>query len=344
MHGTMVEQGRSLRSVKETEQAIKLVKDFFEEQLAGELRLSRVTAPLFLPAGTGLNDDLNGVEKPAAFDAPALGGTRVEIVQSLAKWKRHALGQYGFTPGFGLYTDMNAIRPDETLDATHSLYVDQWDWEKVIHPEDRNLKTLRDTVSRIYAAMKRLEFFLHERYPELPMALPEEIRFVYSQVALDRYPSLSPREREDALAKEYGAVFIIGIGAELSDGRVHDGRAPDYDDWSSPNEDGFLGLNGDIIVWNERLGRALELSSMGIRVDAAALKRQLAVRGAEGRAALDFHSRLLAGKLPQTMGGGIGQSRICMHFLGKRHVGEVQAGLWPEAMRADCAARGIELL
>ncbi|TFG81456.1 MAG: aspartate--ammonia ligase [Spirochaetales bacterium] len=335
---------RSLQSIKETERAIKDIKDFFQVSLASELRLTRVTAPLFLPAGTGYNDNLNGVERPVRFPVPALGGAEVEVVQSLAKWKRAALADYGFSPGYGLYTDMNAIRADEALDAIHSLYVDQWDWEKVIAPSDRNLAVLKSTVRGIYSALKRLEFHLHDRYPELPIDLPEDIAFVHAQEALDRYPSLSPREREDALASEYGAVFLIGIGAALSDGKPHDGRAPDYDDWSTMNKDGFPGLNGDILVWNSPLGRALELSSMGIRVDPQALERQLGLSGQEDRRELAFHKRLLAGELPPSIGGGIGQSRVCMHFLRKAHIGEIQVGVWPDSMRRDCASRGIALL
>ncbi|MBP7263607.1 MAG: aspartate--ammonia ligase [Spirochaetia bacterium] len=340
----MVERRGALESIKETERAIKTIKDFFQDQLASELRLSRVTAPLFLPAGTGLNDDLNGVERPVSFAVPALGGAQIEVVQSLAKWKRHALAMYGFEPGYGLYTDMNAIRPDETLDEVHSLYVDQWDWEKVILPEQRTLAYLKTTVRGIYGSFRRLEFHLHERYPDLPLELPDDIRFVHAEEARALYPALSPKQREDELAREHGAVFVIGIGGELSDGVPHDGRAPDYDDWSTPNEDGYSGLNGDILVWNSTLGRALELSSMGIRVDPAALERQLDLRGAGDRRNLDFHRRLLAGQLPLTMGGGIGQSRLCLHFLRKSHIGEIQVGQWPEGMRKSCMERGIRLL
>lgn len=344
MEGTSRDHSHTLRSIKETERAIKTIKDFFQEQLANELRLSRVTAPLFLPAGTGLNDDLNGIEKPVSFAVQALGGQTVEVVQSLAKWKRHALGLYGFEPGFGLYTDMNAIRPDEVLDEIHSLYVDQWDWEKVILPAQRTVAYLKQTVRGIYGALKRLEFFLHERYPELPIELPADITFVHSEEARRRYPAMSPKERENELTKEFGAVFLIGIGGQMADGQIHDGRAPDYDDWSTPNEEGYAGLNGDILVWNSVLGKALELSSMGIRVDPAALDRQLRLRGADQRRTLDFHARLLAGQLPLTMGGGIGQSRLCLHFLRKAHIGEIQVGQWPQDMRRSCAERGIQLL
>lgn len=333
-----------MRSVLETERAIQEIKDFFQLNLATELKLSRVTAPLFVLSGTGLNDDLSGVERPVSFPVNAMGGSRAEVVQSLAKWKRVALAEYGFAPGFGLYADMNAIRPDESLDETHSLYVDQWDWERVMDASERTLAYLKSVVRGIFASMKRLEFFLHDRYPELRPSLPEEITFIHAEQARSMYPALSPRGREDALARKHGAIFLMGIGAPLSDGRPHDGRAPDYDDWISPNEDGYLGLNGDIIVWNEALGRGLELSSMGIRVSPESLARQLAASGQEGRAGLAYHSRLLAGGLPPSIGGGIGQSRLCMHFLRKAHIGEIQVGLWPEDMRRDCARRGIELL
>jgi aspartate--ammonia ligase len=267
---------RAIHSVRETEQAIKEIKDFFQLNLATELNLTRVTAPLFVLTGTGLNDDLNGVERAVRFPVKDLGDAKAEVVHSLAKWKRMALAEYGFSKGFGLYTDMNAIRADETLDDTHSLYVDQWDWERVIDDADRIPGLPEKNSTRIYSAMKRLEFHLHDRYPALPLELPEDITFIHTEEALKRYPALSPREREDALAREYGAIFLIGIGGKLSDGTIHDGRAPDYDDWSSPNEEGYKGLNGDIILWNSVLGRSLELSSMGIRVSPEALARQLA--------------------------------------------------------------------
>ncbi len=331
-------------SVKETEHAIRTIKEFFQINLASELNLSRVTAPLFVLAGTGLNDDLNGTERPVSFPVKALEDAKAEVVHSLAKWKRLALSQYGFKPGFGLYTDMNAIRADETLDELHSLYVDQWDWERVIQSSDRNLDFLKNTVERIFSALKRLEFHLHDRYPDLPVSLPHSITFIHAQDALDRYPSRTSKEREDLLAEEYGAVFLIGIGAKLSDGAAHDGRAPDYDDWSTQTSPGYRGLNGDILLWNETLGRSLELSSMGIRVDPEALRAQLALSGQEGRKNLYFHRQLLEGKLPLCIGGGIGQSRLCMHFLRKAHIGEIQVGLWPKSMREDCERRGIPLL
>jgi len=313
--------------LRQTERAIRVIKEFFQTHLAEALNLLRVSAPLFVPADTGLNDNLNGVELPVSFAIKGLGGMRAEIVQSLAKWKRMALADYGFAPGEGLYTDMNAIRPDEVLDAIHSIYVDQWDWERVMAPDERNLDFLCDIV---------------ERYGFDPI-LPEAIQFVHTVELAERYPDLSPREREDAIARECGAVFIIGIGADLPDGKPHDGRAPDYDDWTTPTPRG-PGLNGDIFVWNPVLGRSFELSSMGIRVNAESLKRQLAIRAAENRLELPFHRRLLAGELPQTIGGGLGQSRLCMFFLRKRHIGEVQCSIWPEEMKAQLSREGICLL
>jgi aspartate--ammonia ligase len=330
--------------LKQTEKAIKLLKDFFESNLSAELRLSRVTAPLFVKRGTGINDDLNGVEKAVSFNVPDLGGAEVEIVHSLAKWKRMALADYGFKPGYGIYTDMNAVRACEDLDNLHSIYVDQWDWERVITESERNLDFLKSVVRRIYAAMKSTEFLIWDHYPAIVPVLPEEITFIHSEDLLARYPKLSPREREDAAAKEYGAVFLIGIGGPLADGKIHDGRAPDYDDWSSPSVEGKKGLNGDIILWNEVLGRSFEVSSMGIRVDREALLRQLAIRGLEERKGLYWHKRLIGGELPLSIGGGIGQSRLCMFFLRKAHIGEIQASLWPDDQVAACKQAGITLL
>ncbi len=335
---------RPILDLRETEKAIKLIKDFFEANLSAELRLSRVTAPLFVLKGTGVNDDLNGIEKPVGFPVPALGGDDVEVVQSLAKWKRMALADYGFKPGYGLYTDMNAIRPSEDLDNLHSLYVDQWDWELVIGEGQRAASFLRQIVARIYAAMKRTEFLVYDHYPEIKPVLPESIAFLHSADLQARWPGMTPREREDAAAKEHGAIFVQGIGGVLPDGKIHDGRAPDYDDWSTKDEDGKIGLNGDIVVWNETLGRSFELSSMGIRVDPAALERQLAIRGMEARAGLYWHKRLLAGEFPQTIGGGIGQSRLCMFMLRKAHIGEIQASLWPADQAEACRKAGIALL
>lgn len=335
---------KPLLGVRETERAIKEIKDFFQLSLATELNLTRVTAPLFVLSGLGINDDLNGTERPVAFPVKSLGDARAEIVHSLAKWKRLALAEYGFEKGFGLYTDMNAIRADEDLDPIHSLYVDQWDWERVMDTSERTLEFLKAVVRKIHSAIKRLEFRMHDLYDVLPLELPEEITFVHAEDAQARYPGLSPREREDALAREYGAVFLIGIGGVLADGRPHDGRAPDYDDWSTPTGGGRKGLNGDIIIWNAVLVRAFEISSMGIRVDPAGLERQLLISGKEARKELYFHRRLLEGGLPQSIGGGIGQSRLCMYILRKAHIGEIQVGIWPEDMRAECRAAGIPLL
>ncbi len=335
---------RPLLGVKETERAIKGLKDFFELNLATELNLSRVTAPLFVQGGTGINDDLNGIELPVAFPVKGIPGVRAEIVQSLAKWKRLQLEELGFPPGFGLYTDMNAIRPDETLDNTHSLYVDQWDWERVITPAERNVDFLKKIVRKIYSIFKRAEHFISEQHPAIRPELPEEITFVHSEELLVKYPKLSPKQRETELLRECGAAFIIGIGGRLSDGSIHDGRAPDYDDWSTPSANSHVGLNGDIFIWNPVLEMAFELSSMGIRVDKEALLRQLEIRGCLARRELYWHRRLLQNQMPLSIGGGIGQSRLCMYFLRKAHVGEIQASLWPEEMLARCRQHNIPLL
>ena len=335
---------RPLLGVTETERAIKLLKDFFELNLATELNLSRVTAPLFVQGGTGINDDLNGIERPVAFPVKDLPGVRAEIVQSLAKWKRLQLAELNFAPGYGLYTDMNALRPDETLDNTHSIYVDQWDWERVIGSAQRNVEFLRRIVGKIYACLKRTEHFVFERYPAIRPELPEEITFIHAEDLRARYPRLPPRQREQRFLRECGAAFITGIGGELSDGTIHDGRAPDYDDWSTPTPDGRCGLNGDIFVWNPVLRMAFELSSMGIRVDRRALRRQLRIRGCEERRKLFWHQKLLRNEMPLSVGGGIGQSRLCMFFLRKAHVGEIQASLWPDPMIAVCRQHNIPLL
>lgn len=327
-----------------TEVAIKLVKDNFQQLLAKALGLRRVTAPLFVLSGTGLNDDLNGYERAVKFPIAALGDARAEVVHSLAKWKRVKLEAYDIAPGYGLYTDMNAIRADEELDNLHSIYVDQWDWEQTIADTDRNLDYLKATVEKIYDAIRRTEQIVYEHFPHITPRLPDEITFIHSEELLQRYPDLSPKERENAATRECGAVFLIGIGAPLSNGEPHDGRAPDYDDWSSLNSDGFRGLNGDILVWDNILGRAVELSSMGIRVSPESLDRQLAATGCSDRAELLFHSRLLCGELPPSIGGGIGQSRLCMFLLQKAHVGEVQASIWPEEQRRQCEEAGIMLL
>lgn len=335
---------KTLLDLKETEKAIRLIKEFFQVNLALELNLTRVTAPLFVSAGTGINDDLNGIERPVSFPAKSLEGARVEIVQSLAKWKRLMLADYGFQPGEGLYTDMNAIRPDEILDNLHSLYVDQWDWECVITAADRHLDFLRATVRGIYAAIRRTERFIGQQYPAIRPILPESIVFFHTEELEARYPELPPLEREALVCREHGAVFVIGIGGALHDGRPHDGRAPDYDDWSTPTGAGRQGLNGDILVWYPPLERAFELSSMGIRVDAAAMERQLDLTGNGARRALLFHRRLLGGELPLSIGGGIGQSRLCMFYLRKAHIGEIQVGLWPAAMVRECRENNIMLL
>lgn len=327
-------KGASVRNnIIETEILIKFIKDVFERELAQNLNLTRVSAPLFVFPESGLNDNLNGVERPVCFDIADIG-RNVEVVHSLAKWKRMALARYGFSEGEGLYTDMNAIRRDESLDALHSVYVDQWDWEKIISPEERTAETLKSAVLSIYSALLSTEKALCERFGTVPV-LPKEIGFMTTTELEDEFPELSPREREDAAAKRFGAVFLMQIGAPLKNGKPHDGRAPDYDDWS---------LNGDILLWDEVLSRAFEISSMGIRVDAESLRRQLSAAGCEERAALPFHKALLSGKLPQTMGGGIGQSRICMFLLGKRHIGEVQASVWSDSTLEECEKEGIHLL
>lgn len=330
--------------VWQTEQAIKFIKDTFQLALAAELKLRRITAPIAVPSGKGLNDNLSGTEMPVSFEARVLGGRKAEIVQSLAKWKRYALWRHHIRPGMGIYTDMNALRPDESIDNIHSVYVDQWDWEKVITPGERTPERLRLCVERIYAALKRTEFLLSEQFPVLQPFLPEHIHFIHAEELRSRYPQLSPKERETEIAREYGAVFIRGIGGTLDDGSIHDDRSPDYDDWSTIAEDGKTGLNGDIIVWNPVLQSAFEISSMGIRVDREALLRQLKIRKAEDRGKLYFHSLLLNGQLPQTMGGGIGQSRLCMLLLQKCHIGEVQAGIWPDEIIRECDEAGVFLM
>jgi aspartate--ammonia ligase len=335
---------RSVVGVRETERAIKTLKDFFELNLATELNLTRVTAPLFVKGGTGINDDLNGIEKPVSFAVPDLAGARVEIVQSLAKWKRMMLGELGFGTGFGLYTDMNALRPGERLDNTHSIYVDQWDWERVITRPDRNVDFLKKIVRKLFSILKRTEQFIHERYPHIKPLLPEEITFVHSEELLQRYPKLTPRQRETALVKERGAIFVIGIGGQMPDGTIHDGRAPDYDDWTTPCGNGNIGLNGDIILWNPVLETAFEVSSMGIRVDKETLLQQLKVRGCEERRKLLWHRRLLQDEMPLSVGGGLGQSRLCMYYLRKAHIGEIQASQWPDAMIRTCRKHNIHLL
>ena len=335
---------KPILDLKQTELAIKQIKEFFQQNLSTELRLRRVTAPLFVLQGLGINDDLNGVERAVTFPIKDLGDARAEVVHSLAKWKRLTLAEYNIPKGYGIYTDMNAIRADEELGNLHSLYVDQWDWERVIGEENRNVEFLKKIVERIYAAMLRTEYMVYEMYPELKPSLAEEIHFIHAEELMQMYPDLSPKDREHAIAKKYGAVFIIGIGGKLTSGEPHDNRAPDYDDWSTPNSDGYNGLNGDIIVWNELLGRSFELSSMGIRVSKEVMKQQLQLTGKEDREKLYFHQRILNDSLPLCIGGGIGQSRLCMLFLKKAHIGEIQSSIWPEEMRTECREANIPLI
>ncbi len=335
---------KALLDLSQTEQAIKKIKDFFLCSLSTELRLSRVTAPLFVLRGLGINDDLNGVERPVSFPIKDMDDAVAEVVHSLAKWKRLTLAEYKTKPGFGIVTDMNAIRADEELDNIHSLYVDQWDWERVLLPEHRNEAYLRRIVQKIYSAILRTEFYICETYSQLRPYLPEDIHFIHSEELLQMFPDKTAKEREHLICQKYGAVFIMGIGGKLSNGEVHDNRAPDYDDWSTPNESGFMGLNGDLLVWYPMLGRSIELSSMGIRVDKEALLRQLALQGKEEREQLYFHQRLLSDTLPLTIGGGIGQSRLCMVLLHKAHIGETQASIWPDSMRQECREAGMQLI
>lgn len=332
---TIIPEGyHSLLNTRQTQIAIKKVKDFFERDLAIQLDLTRVSAPLFVRCNSGLNDTLNGVERPVKFDIRGIDGDN-EIVHSLAKWKRMALRDYGFEAGEGLYTDMNAIRRDEDTDNIHSVFVDQWDWERIIKREERNIDTLKDTVKKIYAALRHTEKHIADDYAFASRLLPEKITFITTQQLEDEYPDLTPKQREYEAVKKYGAIFLMQIGGELKSGKPHDGRAPDYDDWT---------LNGDIIVYYKVLDMALELSSMGIRVDEDALLRQLKIKGCEERASLPFHRALLDGKLPYTIGGGIGQSRMCMFFLHKAHIGEVQASVWDDDTRKICEDAGVPLL
>lgn len=326
---------KPLLNLKETQIAIKQVKDFFQRELAAELNLKRVSAPLFVSPESGLNDNLNGVERPVSFGVKEQDDKPFEIVHSLAKWKRLALKRYNFNVGEGLYTDMNAIRRDEDTDNIHSIFVDQWDWEKIIPEDERNEQTLRDTVKAVYEALRVTEKYVANKYDYVECFLPEEITFITTQELVDLYPGMSAKEREYEIVKKYGAVFLMQIGDILSNGEKHDGRAPDYDDWS---------MNGDLLFWHEPLGMALEISSMGIRVDENSLAAQLKIAGCEARAELPFHKMLLNGELPLTIGGGIGQSRLCMLLLGKVHIGEVQASFWDEETRRVCAEKGVILL
>lgn len=322
-------------TIRQTQEAIKYIRDTFQKEFGREMNLERISAPLFVEKSSGLNDDLNGVERPVSFDIAGIRDETVEVVQSLAKWKRMALHKYRFQVGEGLYTNMNAIRRDEELDNLHSCYVDQWDWEKVISKEDRNLDTLMDTVKHIFKIIKHMQHEIWYKYPQAVKHLPKDIFFITSQELEDLYPDNTPKERENLITKEHGCVFLMQIGDKLSSGQRHDGRAPDYDDWT---------LNGDILFWFEHLNCALEISSMGIRVDEKSLEEQLKKAGCEDRKNLPYHKMLLNGELPYTIGGGIGQSRLCMLLLDRAHVGEVQASVWPEDMRKVCEQHNIMLL
>ncbi|ERI91653.1 aspartate--ammonia ligase [Clostridiales bacterium oral taxon 876 str. F0540] len=326
---------KSLLNLIETEIAIKSVKDYFEKRLAEAINLTRVSAPVFVKSGKGINDNLNGVERIVSFDAKEIKDNSLEVVQSLAKWKRMALYRYGFREGEGLYTDMNAIRRDEELDNLHSIYVDQWDWEKIISKKDRTLESLFVIVNQIYQVFKDTENYLYSIYPMFEKILPKDIYFITTQELEDKYPELTPKQREDVIAKEKGAVFIMQIGGQLKSGQKHDGRSPDYDDWT---------LNGDIVLYYPLLDRAFEVSSMGIRVDEETLEKQLKLSDCEDRKNLEYHKAVLERKLPYTMGGGIGQSRICMFFLRKAHIGEVQSSVWTDDIIAECEANNIFLL
>ena len=322
-------------SLMESQRAIKKIKDYFQQELAYGLKLRRVSAPLFVDPRTGLNDNLNGVERRVSFTLKDMDELQVEVVQSLAKWKRMALGKYSVEPGYGIYTDMNALRRDEELDNLHSVYVDQWDWEKVITKEQRAEKYLRETVITIYDGIKNLGDYVNRLYRDVRTEIPNEITFITTQELEDRYPDLTPKEREDKACEEYGSIFLMKIGGALKSGKKHDGRSPDYDDWE---------LNGDIILWNDLLERSFEISSMGIRVDAEAMKRQLELAGCMERAELPFQKAVIEDELPLTIGGGIGQSRLCMYFLKKAHIGEVQVSVWPMEHVKICEENNIHLL
>lgn len=335
---------QSILNRRDTEKAIDLIKTSFPRLISQKLNLFKLSCPLVIVDGTGINDDLNGVERPVKFPVKNQKDSNAVVVQSLAKWKRVQLAQLQAEEGEGIITDMRALRPDEAYSSIHSIYVDQWDWEQRIAPQDRNLAYLKQTVNTIYGCLKETERLLCEEFTRITPVLPEEITFIHSEELLQKYPDLTPKERESKITKEYGAVFLIGIGDKLSNGEPHDGRAPDYDDWSSVNEDGYRGLNGDILVWNPILDSPFELSSMGIRVNAQTLKNQLEMRGAEDKKELMFHKRLLNDEFPECIGGGIGQSRTCMLLLRKSHIGEVQAGIWPEEEIRKCEEKGIFLM
>jgi aspartate--ammonia ligase len=335
---------KPLLNLQQTELGITKIKDFFQSDLSSELRLRRVTAPLFVLRGTGINDDLNGVERAVNFPIKDMNDACAEVVQSLAKWKRLILADYKIENGYGIYTDMNAIRADEELGNLHSLYVDQWDWERVMTAEERNIDFLKSIVCSIYKTFLRTEYLVSESFPDIKPYLPPEITFIHSEELRLLYPDMSPKERETEFTRIYKAVFIIGIGGPLGDGKKHDGRAPDYDDWTTIAENGFAGLNGDILLWNPVLELAFEVSSMGIRVDKSALLLQLKMEGKLERLNMYFHKRLLEGSLPLSIGGGIGQSRLCMFFLRKAHIGEIQASIWPEEMHKECEKHNIFLI
>lgn len=335
---------KSILNRRETEKAIDLIKTSFSNRLAEQLNLFKISCPLVILDGTGINDDLNGTERPVRFPVKNQMDSKAVVVQSLAKWKRWQLAELKAEVGEGIITDMRALRPDEDYSSIHSIYVDQWDWEQCIRPEDRTLNYLKKTVRAIYASIKETESVVYNTFKEITPILPDEITFIHSEELLQKYPQLSPKERENRIAQEHGAVFLIGIGAQLSHGDPHDGRAPDYDDWSSINEEGLNGLNGDILVWNPLLGTSLELSSMGIRVNAETLHRQLEMKQAQSRKELMFHKKLLNNELPESIGGGIGQSRLCMFLLKKNHIGEVQSGIWPIEEIKKCEQAGIYLM
>ncbi len=330
--------------LQQTELGIQKIKDFFQSNISAELRLRRVTAPLFVLQGTGINDDLNGVERPVNFAIKDMGEARAEVVHSLAKWKRLTLADLNIPQGYGIYTDMNAIRADEELGNLHSLYVDQWDWERVITAKERNIDFLKSIVNKLYDAILRTEYLVSEEFPQIRPSLPEKITFIHAEELRQLYPDLTPKERENEITKKHKAVFIIGIGGRLADGEKHDGRAPDYDDWSTEGEDGYAGLNGDIMLWNSVLERAFEVSSMGIRVDKKALLHQLELEGKQSHLELYFHKRLVEGTLPLSIGGGIGQSRLCMFLLQKAHIGEIQASIWTDQIKEQCKENNIVLI
>lgn len=335
---------KPLLNLQQTELGITKIKDFFQANLSSELRLRRVTAPLFVLRGTGINDDLNGVERAVNFAIKDMDDARAEVVHSLAKWKRLTLAAYGVEHGYGIYTDMNAIRADEELGNLHSLYVDQWDWELVMNTEERNIDFLKSIVRSIYASFLRTEYLVSESFPDIKPCLPAEIIFIHAEELRQLYPNLTPKDRETEFTRKHKAVFIIGIGGPLGDGEKHDGRAPDYDDWTTIAENGLAGLNGDILFWNPVLELAFEVSSMGIRVDKTALLRQLEMEGKLDRLEMYFHKRLAEGSLPLSIGGGIGQSRLCMFFLRKAHIGEIQSSIWPAQMYKECQKLNIILM